>query len=173
MRSALLLGLALIGLVTSPALADEQFVPLAESGDWVAMEHRPSMLDPPDVCLAANTKATVLLRDDGTTLEIRSTNQSWSLPNGVKGNLAIAVNNNSYSFDIDYNTDSMVSATVDPNKVSLLLDDMAKAASLKLTIGKDAPISVSLDGSTKALNAFRTCAGIGGGGSGGGSNPFQ
>jgi hypothetical protein len=50
---------------------------------------------------------------------------------------------------------------------------MAKAASLKLTIGKDAPISVSLDGSTKALNAFRTCAGIGGGGTGGGSNPFQ
>ncbi len=173
MRSAFLLGLAMVGLTTRPVLADEQIVPIAESGDWVAMEHRPSMMDPPDVCLAANTEATVLLRDDGTTLEVRSSNKSWSLPDGVQGNFAIAVNNNSYSFNIDYNTDSMVSATVDADKVSALLDDMAKAASLKLTIGKDAPISVSLDGSTKALNAFRTCAGIGGGGSGGGANPFQ
>ena len=173
MRLAFIIGLALVGLTTGPALADEQIVPLAESGDWVAMEHKPSMMEPPDVCIAENTGETVLLRDDGTTLEVRSVDASWSLPNGVQGSLAISVNSNSYSFDIEYNTDSMVSANVDADKVSALLDDMAKAASLKLTVGKDTPISVPLNGSTKALNAFRTCAGIGGGGSGGGSNPFQ
>jgi hypothetical protein len=83
------------------------------------------------------------------------------------------VDGNYYSFDIVSNTDTMVDADVDPDKVQPILDDMAKAAVLELTIGKAKPVTVSLSGSATALNAFRTCAGISGSAAGGGANPFQ
>jgi hypothetical protein len=173
MRSSALLGLALAVSCAIPALADEQLIPLAQSGSWAAVEHRPSMMDPPDVCLASVINGAMALRSDGTTVELRSGNDSWSLPDGVQGSISFTVNGNTYSFDIVSNTDTMVSADVDADKVQPILDDMAKASSLTLTIGKAKPISVSLSGSSKALNAFRTCAGIGGGAAGGGTNPFQ
>jgi hypothetical protein len=67
----------------------------------------------------------------------------------------------------------MVSGEVDADKVQPVVDDMAKASSLALTIRKAKPVSVSLSESSKALNAFRTSAGIGGGAANGGTNPFQ
>ena len=173
MRSFGILGLALAVSCAIPALADEQLIPLAQSGSWAAVEHRPSMTDPPDVCLASVINGAMALRSDGTTVELRSGNDSWSLPDGVQGSISFTVNGNTYSFDIVSNTDTMVSADVDADKVQPILDDMAKASSLTLTIGKAKPISVSLSGSSKALNAFRTCAGIGRGAAGGGTNPFQ
>ena len=42
-----------------------------------------------------------------------------------------------------------------------------------LTLGKAKPLNVSLVGSTKAATAFKTCAGVKGGSSDPGSNPFQ
>jgi hypothetical protein len=131
------------------------------------------MTDPPDICAASVINGAMMLRSDGTTVELRSSNDSWSLPDGVQGSISFTVSGNTYSFDIVSNTDTMVSADVDADKVQPILDDMAKASSLALTIGKAKPVSVSLSGSSKALNAFRTCAGIGGGAAGGGSNPFQ
>src|ERR1700735_5364558 len=171
MRSFGILGLALAVSCAIPALADEQLIPLAQSGSWAAVEHRPSMADPPDVCLASVINGAMALRSDGSTVELRSGNDSWSLPDGVQGSISFTVNGNTYSFDIVSNTDTMVSADVDADKVQPILDDMAKASSLTLTIGKAKPISVSLSGSSKALNAFRTCAGIGGGADGGGPTP--
>lgn len=50
---------------------------------------------------------------------------------------------------------------------------MDKAAAMAVTVGKAKPISVSLTGSSKAANAFRTCAGIEGGSGKGGENPFK
>ena len=44
---------------------------------------------------------------------------------------------------------------------------------MQVKVGKDQSFGVSLAGSTVVLNAFRTCAGIGGTAAGGGSNPFQ
>lgn len=159
--------------IASPVLADEQLVTLAESGNWVAMEHRPSMTDPPDVCVAATSQGGLGLRSDGTTVEIRYVNTSWSLPDGVTGSISIAVDGTTYGFAIVSNTDTMVNAQVDADKVQPILDSMGKAASMVLTAGKAAPVTISLAGSMKALNAFRTCAGIGGSAPGAGSNPFQ
>jgi hypothetical protein len=67
----------------------------------------------------------------------------------------------------------MISAVVDTPSIQPMLDAMAKASAMSVTAGKAAPISVSLLGSSKVLNAFRTCAGIAGSAPGAGSNPFQ
>jgi hypothetical protein len=168
-------AILLCGAVGMPhkALCDEQIVPLAQSGDWMAAEHTTSMTAPPDVCMAVDNEGDLAFRSDGTSVEIRSQNQSWSLPDGVQGTVEIIVNGNTYTFNIDSNTDKMIDAEVDPSKVSPILDDIAKASSLQMTIGKAKPITVSLSGSAAALNAFRTCAGISGSAPGAGTNPFQ
>jgi hypothetical protein len=172
MRIPIILGLALAVSLAAPAWADEQIIPLAQSGSWIAFEHRPSMMESPDACAASAMSGAMALRSDGTTVEIRSGNKTWSLPADVQGSISFTVNGDTYSFAIVSNTDTMVSADVDADKVQPILDDMAKASTLALTIGKAKPVSVSLSGSSKALNAFRTCAGIGGGAADGGANPF-
>jgi hypothetical protein len=42
---------------TSP---DEHLIPLAQCGSWVAVEHRPSMTDPPDVWAASAISAVIV-----------------------------------------------------------------------------------------------------------------
>jgi hypothetical protein len=172
MRQVIMVALAL-SWGCAPAFADEQLVPLVENGNWIAMEHRPSMTDPPDVCVAANPSSGLGIRSDGTTVQVRYSDTSWSLPDGVKGSIGIAVDGATYSFDIDDNTDTMVNAEIDTDKVQSMLDEMGKAGSMAITVGKAKPVTISLAGSMKVLNAFRTCAGIGGGSAGGGGNPFQ
>jgi len=54
-----------------------------------------------------------------------------------------------------------------------LLNAMDKNNLMTVAAGADKPINVSLDGSTRVTNAFKTCAGIKDGSKGGGSNPFQ
>jgi hypothetical protein len=103
---------------------------------------------------------------------VRSANTRGSLPDGVTGTIAIPVNGNDYSFGITDNTATLVGATVDPDKVAPLLDDI-EGRTLHLTIGKAAPIAVSLAGCTTVLNALRTCDGLIGSAPGGGSSPFQ
>ena len=50
---------------------------------------------------------------------------------------------------------------------------MDAASAMIVTVGKAKPVTVSLIGSTKATNAFRTCAGINGNPKAPGSNPFE
>jgi hypothetical protein len=69
MRIPIILGLALATSLAVPAWADEQFIPLDQSGSWVAVEHRPSMTDPPDVCAASEISGAMVLRSDGTTVD--------------------------------------------------------------------------------------------------------
>ncbi|CAH2606457.1 protein of unknown function (plasmid) [Rhodovastum atsumiense] len=56
----------------------------------------------------------------------------------------------------------MVVADVDEDDMIKLFSAMDAASAMVVTAGKAQPVSVSLAGSTKATNAFRTCARIGG-----------
>jgi hypothetical protein len=155
------------------AKADEQMMPLAISGEWAAVAHHASMTEPPDVCLVMNLKAGFAIRSDGETVQIRVSNDSWSLPTSVHGAIAVAVGNVKLSFDINDNTNTMVNADMEPSEYQPLFDGMDAASSMLVTVGKAAPFSVSLVGSSKATNAFKTCARISGGSSKGGQNPFE
>jgi hypothetical protein len=167
------LTVALISAVSVPAFADEQMETTAASGSWIAGQHSPSETDPPDVCMAFNVDAGVGLRSDGVTTTLRVINDKWSLPDDVQGSILITIGAAATTLEIADNTNNMVEAVLDNANLPTLLDGMAKASSMQLKVGKDKAFSVSLAGSTVVLNAFRTCAGIGGSAAGGGSNPFQ
>lgn len=163
----------LICVFSHNSLADEGMVPLAESGDWIAMAHHPSEIAPPDVCIAFDVSAGVALRADDNDIELRVTNTKWSLPAEVQGQVTVAVGDWKGSFDITDNTSNMVDAPIETPTLLAMLSAMDKAATMAITVGKAAPFQVSLIGSTSATNAFRTCANIPGSNPGGGENPFQ
>jgi hypothetical protein len=104
---------------------------------------------------------------------VRVTNDSWTLPANVEGNIAISVGDWKAIFDIDDNTDTMVNAEVPAEVVVPMFAAMDKAGSMSITVGKAKPFPVSLSGSTRATNALRTCAGITGNARTPGSNPFE
>lgn len=172
MRKWLLL-VAIFGGVAAPAVADELMVPLAASNTWAAAAHKSSMVDPPDVCIAIETQSHFALRADETGVQLRLSDDSWSLPSGVTGQIEVKIGGYDQSFGIDDNTDTMVNAEVSEDQTSSLLDAIAQGSSMQVIAGKSKPIIVSLIGSSTVLNAFRTCAGISGSASSTGSNPFQ
>ncbi len=157
------------------AVADEQLLPLAESGDWIAMEHTDSITSAPDVCFAATSASgrVFAVRAAESDLEVRFSDDSWSLPAGVTGTLAIAVGSYHAAFDISDNTNKMVTAEITLPQLQSLIAAMDKASSMTVTPGKSSPVAVSLNGSNTATTAFLTCAGLTAPGEGGGANPFQ
>ncbi|MBU6448950.1 MAG: hypothetical protein KGQ26_04915 [Rhodospirillales bacterium] len=165
-------GLAAL-LLPLNARADEQFTPLAASGDWAAFVHRDSMADAPDFCGAGDLKDGLIFRADNTDIEIRYSDDSWSLPANVSGNLALAVNGNNYVLPITANTNTQVMAVISQDQLEEMVADMNKAGSMQLTPGSGNPVTISLDGSNIAITAFLTCAGISQPGNTGGENPFQ
>jgi hypothetical protein len=165
-----------IAALTLPAAADEQMRLLATSGRWIAAAHSPSMTAAPDVCVMVTTLPTeerFLIRADVDSTEVRLIDEDWSLPAGLTGSLKIDVGAYHQEFNIGANTDTLVSTGVDHDELLRLFAAMDNAGSMSVTAGSAKPLVISLAGSTKATNAFRTCAGIRSSGSGGGSNPFS
>jgi hypothetical protein len=150
-------------------------IPLAESGDWIAMEHATSITAAPDLCLAMTTDGAraFAFRAGMQDIEIRYSDDSWSLPAGVAGTLAIAVGSYRAALDISDNTSSMVTAVITQDQLQSMISAMDKASSMSVTAGNAAPVTVSLNGSNTATTALLTCAGITAPGEGGGANPFQ
>ena len=165
-----------IAALTLPAAADEETRLLATSGRWIAASHSASMTAAPDLCLVGSSLPTgeqFGIRADVNSAEVRLIDEDWSLPTGVTGSLKIDVGAYHHEFDISGNTSAVVSAVADQDELLLLFAAMDNAGSMSVTAGSAKPLVVSLAGSTKATNAFRTCAGIRSSGSGGGSNPFS
>lgn len=155
-----------------PAVA-EQMRPLAVNGDWVAMAHVDTLIDPPDVCLAMEPNANFFIRATKTSTEFRFANYSWSLPADVTGTLELDVNGNKYPLDVTGNTNTMVSASVKKTEFLKIIGDMNKASAMSVTAGNSAPVRVPLDGSNTVMSAFLTCSNIRDPRRVGGTNPFQ
>jgi hypothetical protein len=177
MKNSLFIGLCFLFVVLCArhARADEELRPIAVDGNWIALAHYDSLTAPPDVCIAFNPQSEFGVRADGNDIEFRLSNSSWELPTSVTGTLDITINNHAYSFDIDINTDTQVSATVQNDQFMIILGDIMKAGSMKVAPGKGQPETVSLAGSTKIFTAFMTCAGLNMPDSSrpAGANPFQ
>jgi hypothetical protein len=170
----LLASAAVLCILSASAYADERMVPLAQSGDWIAVAHHESLTARPDMCIAMNaTTPRVVFRADTNGVQFRVSNNSWSLPAGVTGEVVVTVGDWSNTFEIDDNTDTMINAEAAQDVVAAMFAAMDKASAMTVTVGKAKPFSVSLAGSTKTTNAFRTCAGIKGNAPGGGDNPFK
>jgi hypothetical protein len=160
-------------LASAPAGADEGLYPLAAGGDWVAVAHKDSLVAPPDVCVALALGGKVGFRADANYFQIRVMDNSWSLPPNVEGTVTISVGQWKQELDIDDNTANTVNITTTEPDISDLFDAMDKAITMTVTVGKAPPFNVSLAGSTRVTNAFRTCAGMQASPKGSGSNPFK
>jgi hypothetical protein len=156
------------------AHAEEMLIPTVDSGNWMAAVHKRDLNSRPDACLVMGSGPTrMLFRADSSELFLRLINPKWSLPTGVTGSISITVGSYSWSGDIHGNTSDMVDIPIAVDDLKALFVAMDKAAALQLTVGKSAASTVSLNGSSKATNAFLTCAGIKGGNASGGDNPFR
>ncbi|WP_148360583.1 hypothetical protein [Acidisphaera rubrifaciens] len=168
----LLFVFAAIGLLAHQALADEDFRILAESGGWAASAHSSSELAPPDVCLVINFGTGIAFRTDMDGTQLRVLDKSWSLPADAEGTMSVDIGALHKSFPTRTATNDMVAATLTADEIVELLQAMDHTTKMVLTVGNTRPRTVSLVGSTKATNAYRTCAGLPGSAAGGGVNPF-
>lgn len=173
MRAVLVAAVMATLCLPAAALADEQLTPLAANGDWAAFEHRESMEDPPDFCVAMDIADHFYIRADSNDLELRYEDDSWSLPANVTGNLKIDVNNDKFVLPISGNTNTMVIAVITQDQLQKIVGDMNNVSSMQLTPGAGQPITLSLNGSNQAVTALLTCANISQPGNTGGANPFQ
>ncbi len=144
------------------AQASGALLPLAQQGDWIALAHHPSMIAPPDVCIATTptSHGAFLFWTDGASLEARILNNSWSLPSNVTGNIEIKVPGADVTLPVSANTNTVVGAEIGLHAFRKLVAAMNDADSMTVTVGKAAPTSVSLNGSTVVMRAFETCADI-------------
>ncbi|MGB8277355.1 MAG: hypothetical protein WCF20_05405 [Methylovirgula sp.] len=150
-------------------------IPLAASGNWFAMAHSASVTSPPDTCLAATAASGRMLafRASTSDIEVRFSDNSWSLPADVAGTLVVDVGAYHVALDISANTNNVVAAVVTPEQLQSMIAAMGKAKSMTVTAGKAAPATMSLSASKTVTTAFLTCAGISAPGEGGGANPFK
>jgi hypothetical protein len=170
LRAAVFLA---VGVLASPVFAQEQIVPLAVSGQWMAMARKENVVAPPDVCMVVNSSAGVGFRADRLNVEFRVIDKSWSLPAAVKGSILISLPGYEKEFPIFDNDATMISVLLGRDGAEQLIDVMDKAGTMTVRVGKAAPKSISLAGSTIATNAFRTCARLRGANAGPGTNPFR
>jgi hypothetical protein len=168
--AALMVGLLVAG---ASVKADEITRVLAESGGWVAYSHAPSAIALEDVCVAIDATSKLAFRTGHDGNSIRLINDSWSLPADAAGAMSIVAGDYSEMHPARGVGSTMIESTVSRAQLLALLDAMDKSATMKVTIGKETPVIVSLAGSTRATNAYRTCAGLKGSSALPGANPFR
>ena len=171
-KTALRFALGVFATFASPITgnADEDWRTTAVSGTWAAEEHHPSQIAPTDACVAAETSSGVMLRSGKSGVELRILDEDWSLPTGIHGEVVLTIAAFRLAKPITANTSNIIAVRLEADEVDSLFVAMDKGTSMDLAIGKQKKL-VSLIGSTKVTNAFRTCAGLHGAAPG--NNPFQ
>ena len=157
----------------APAVADDNLRVIAQSGDWAAIAHSSSLIAAPDMCGALTSSGALLFRADGDTIEIRVSDKDWSLPANVEGMISLTVGDWRGVWPVSSNNSNQVSGIVTPEDAVAMFGAMDKAGTMTVAVGKAKPRTISLAGSTKVTNAFRTCAGIKGNDGTAGANPFR
>jgi hypothetical protein len=91
----------------------------------------------------------------------------------VAGSVQLVIGDWKSSLEINANSERTVVAGIDADKAGPMFTAMGKAGKMSVTIGKTKLFQVSLNGSPRVINAFRTCVGIGEAAKAPGSNPFE
>ena len=131
-----------------------------ESGDWLAVSFHdgPSTI----VCAAGREDHKLAFRADKSDLEIRSEDASWSLPATAEGDMTLTAGTFSSTFHVRAMDAQTLTVIVGVDAIVPLFDAMDKASSLSMRFGDKRASKISLTGSTKIINSFRTCAGTSG-----------
>lgn len=151
------------GLIAScahPVPAAEQTVRLVSSGDWVAAKQTSSPTESPDICSAFTRAAGRMfgLQANIVDTEVRYSDESWSLPANVSGNLILDIGHYHLPLEVATNTNTMVTSAITGEQLRSLIAATDKASWMTVTAGAASPQRVSLRGSNKATAAFLNCA---------------
>ena len=157
----------------SACFAQERLMPLAMGGNWMAAAYRESLTSPPSVCVVSSISPKFILRSGWQGLEMRIADDSWSLPTNVEGKIQVRVGDLVLNAEVTNNTDTMISAEISEDDLKRLVAAMDKASTLSFTVGNARTRQVSLNGSSRATNAFLNCAGVRANNSPQGQNPFR
>ncbi|GBR31791.1 hypothetical protein AA11826_0843 [Komagataeibacter oboediens DSM 11826] len=171
---------ALIGSLLFPAASfaqDLAIIPDVEAGNWIALHHSPDQGVSTDICMAASADQGLLFRGDAHQLEIRTGNPQWSMTAGQRGEMTVTVGNYSHTFEMIAEGASMLTTIAQPDDMKALFDALDSASQATLKYGQKTTRIVSLYGSTKALNQFRSCVASNGfadlgNAAGGNASPF-
>ena len=170
------MALLLVCLIASDAMAEEQSLMIAHSGSWVTFEHRPSGIALPNVCYTASIgqNITVFLRSGSNhDFEIRLANDAWSLPSHAAGEVSFKIGDWGVPLQAVSNGATMLDVYITEQFMETFIDHMDNGSSMSVTVGNSPAVRFSLAGSTRATNAFRTCAGLTGNAPIPGGNPFN
>ena len=155
------IGLAAIAcFIAAPALGDDEPQMTAQSGDWAAISYVDGTVT--DVCAATALGGKLLFRSDRSTVEIRSMNSQWSLGTDTTGVMTIKAGTYSHDFGMNAMNGTTLTSVVPPGDLSPLLDAFDKASTASINFGGKTTEVISLVGSTKVLNEWRTCTGANG-----------
>ena len=173
MRWLYLCSILMVGQV---AQADDRPEINVTSGAWMSGD----LIDgvEVDVCLAIGSQGKLAFRADKDTLEVRTSNENWSLAADSTGDMTVTAGSFSHTYSMHTMDSTHLTGVVEASDLTPLLDAMNKAPIATLTFNKKNATTVSLSGSTKALNDWRTCVGSHGfgnlgGGAGKTTSPFD
>lgn len=165
----------LMSFLAVPALANPDTEVSVVSGNWMSV--RSTDETGSRICIGASLPV-LGFRASPQGLEIRVTNDAWSMSADVNGDVLFKVGDVTKTISMSPVSGSTLTGLVQSADLAALLDAMDKAPVMRISVGKAKPIAVSLSGSTRAMNDFRTCSSVRGYGDLGGKavaggNPFQ
>ena len=150
--------LALMVFLASPALAQTGGTQMeSATGNWLAFSHSNDDIHT-DVCVAMSVDGVVAFRSSSEGVEFRSMDKKWNLTPDTQGDITVKVASASTIFHTSTMGSDTLSALVKQEDVQPLLDAMDKSSSATVLFGTKTTKNVSLNGSTAALNAFRSCS---------------
>ena len=147
-------------LLAFSAFADDEPQITEQNGSWVAVSYVDGTVT--DVCVASSLGGKLGFRSDKETVEIRSANPEWSLGTNTTGTMTITAGKYSQDFAMNALNGTTLTTVVPASDLIPLLDAFDTASSASITFGKKTKDIVSLSGSTKILNTWRTCTGANG-----------
>lgn len=163
---ALAAALALLGSGAS-AKARDTLSQIMAQGDWHADLGRSIETGAPDECIATTLQGGfnfVFLSGADERLsevEVVISHPTWAFTPGAAGNIDINIQGYIVSFrayELDF--PSPLVGKISSDTFRRLTDAMTRASSMTVTVGKAAPIALSLTGSTAVMRAFETCSGM-------------
>lgn len=175
-RILVALGLGIFSIF--PACAQSNESQISEvSGNWVALRHTPDGGITSDVCVAASDDGKMAFRADANSIEFRSTDKKWNMSIGQSGDVTVSAGGVSKTFSMVASDNVTLDVAISADDAKALFAGFDSASVATIRYGEKTTKKVSLLGSTKVINAFKSCAmnaGFAdlGGASGSQSSPF-
>lgn len=152
--------IAALALVPAAVQARPVIRELARAGSWSVVAQAPAAQAAAAACMIVEPAAAVAIRSAGQRVDLMVANAHWDLPKALRGAIRLGIGPRSLAWPATSATADTAIAPIDPAAVPALLDALAGARSITVTLFPGMPIFVPPEGFAAVLPAFRRCAGL-------------